>query len=259
METQSTTLKNTGSHHAAIDMTRTKPLRILQVVANPTTSTTTGWPVGFWAAELSHPYYEFCEVGYEITIASPNGGKVEVDALSDPRDPSKWSANDLISMGFLNTPDLVALLENTPKLSTLEYHSYDALVVCGGQSPMFTFRNNTELHEAIRTFYEAEKPVAAFCHGVAALVDATLSDGSYLVTGKTVTGFANVEEDYSDKAAGTRIMPWRLEDALKERGANYVQAGLFKQFAIRDGRLITGQQQYSGRKVAQMVIAALGQ
>jgi hypothetical protein len=84
-------------------------------------------------------------------------------------------------------------------------------------------------------------------------VDATLSAGSYLVAGKTVT------EDYSDKAAGTRIMSWRLEDALRERGANYVQAGLFKQFAVRDGRLITGQQQYSGRKVAQMVIAALGQ
>ena len=109
METQSTTLKNTGSHHAAIDTTRTKPLRILQVVANPTTSTTTGWPVGFWAAELSHPYYEFTEAGYDVTITSPNGGKVEVDALSDPRDPSKWSADDLISMGFLNTPELTAL------------------------------------------------------------------------------------------------------------------------------------------------------
>lgn len=159
-------------------------------------------------------------------------------------------------MGFLNTPELVTLLENTPKLSTLDYNSYDALV---RQSPMFTFRNNRDLHNAIRAFYEAEKPVVAFCHGVAALVDATLSDGSYLVTGKTVTGFANVEEEYSDKAAGTRIMPWRLEDALKERGANYVQAGLFKQFAIRDGRLITGQQQYSGRKVAQLMIATLGQ
>jgi putative intracellular protease/amidase len=259
MEKQSTTLKNTSSHHAVIDTTRSKPLRILQVVANPTTSTTTGWPVGFWAAELSHPYYEFREAGYEVTIASPNGGKVEVDALSDPRDPSKWSADDLISMGFLNTPELVALLENTPKLSTLEYRSYDALVICGGQSPMFTFRDNRDLHEAIRSFYEAEKPVAVFCHGVAALVDATLSDGSYLVTGKTVTGFANVEEDYSDQATGIRVMPWRLEDALKERGANYVQAGLFKPFAIRDGRLITGQQQYSARKVAQLMIAALGQ
>jgi len=259
MANQPTMLKNAGSHHAVIDTTRTKPVRILQVVANPTKSTTTGWPVGFWAAELSHPYYEFTEAGYEVTIASPNGGKVEVDGLSDPRDASKWSADDLISMGFLNTPELVALLENTPKLSTLDYSSYDALVISGGQSPMFTFRDNKDLHDAIRTFYEAEKPVAAFCHGVAALVDATLSDGSYLVTGKTVTGFANVEEDYSDKAAGTKIMPWHLEDALKERGANYVQAGLFKQFAIRDGRLITGQQQYSGRKVAEVIIAALGQ
>jgi putative intracellular protease/amidase len=259
MENQSITLKNTGSHHAVIDTTRTKPLRILQVVANPTTSTTTGWPVGFWAAELSHPYYEFTEAGYEVTIASPDGGKVEVDGLSDPRDPSRWSADDLISMGFLNTPELVALLEETPRLSTLDYGSYDALVISGGQSPMFTFRDNADLHKAIRSFYEAEKPVAAFCHGVAALVDATLSDGSYLVTNKTVTGFANIEEDYSDKAAGTKIMPWRLEDALKERGANYVQAGLFKQFAIRDGRLITGQQQYSGRKVAQIMIAILGQ
>jgi putative intracellular protease/amidase len=172
-------------------------------VANPTTSTTTGWPVGLWAAELTHPYYEFSEAGYEVTIASPDGGKVEVDALSDPRDPSKWSAEDLISMGFLNTPELVALLENTATLSRLDYSSYDALVVCGGQSPMFTFRDNADLHEAIRAFYEAEKPVAVFCHGVAALVETTLSDGSYLVTGKTITGFANVEEDYSDQAAGT--------------------------------------------------------
>jgi putative intracellular protease/amidase len=254
-----TQMKNANQHHAVIDTTRTRPLRILQVVANPSVSTTTGWPVGFWAAELSHPYYEFTEAGYEVTVASPNGGKVMVDALSDPRDASKWSADDLISMGFLNTPELAALLENTPKLADLDYSSYDTLVICGGQSPMFTFRDNKDLHDAIRTFYEAEKPVAAFCHGVAAIVDATLSDGSYLVKGKTVTGFANVEEDYSDKAAGTKIMPWRLEDALRERGANYIQAGLFKQFAIRDGRLITGQQQYSGRKVAELIIAALGQ
>ncbi|GLV55717.1 dihydroxyacetone kinase [Dictyobacter sp. S3.2.2.5] len=252
-------IQNSGSHHSVVDTTHTKPFRILQVVANPSTSTTTGWPVGFWAAELSHPFYEFSEAGYDVTIVSPAGGKVEVDALSDPRDPSKWSSDDLISMGFLSTPDLVELLENTPRLAELDYSSYDALVICGGQSPMFTFRDNEDLHSAIRSFYEAEKPVAAFCHGVAALVDATLSDGSYLVTGKIVTGFANVEEDYSDKAAGVKIMPWRLEDALRERGANYVQAGLFKQFAIRDGRLITGQQQYSGRKVAQLVIAALGQ
>ena len=109
-------MQGASQHHAVVDTTTTKPKRILQVVANPAKSTTTGWPVGFWAAELSHPYYAFTEAGYEVTIASPNGGKVEVDALSDPRDASKWSADDLISMGFLNTPELVALLENTPKL-----------------------------------------------------------------------------------------------------------------------------------------------
>lgn len=234
------------------------PKNILMVVGNPAKSTTLGWPVGFWAAELAHPYYEFSEAGFAVTIASPTGGKVEVDALSDPRDPSKWSIDDILSLGFLTSPLTTPLLENTPKLKSLDWSSYDALVVCGGQSPMFTFRDNADLHDAIRTFYESNRLVAVFCHGVAALVDAKLSNGEYLVKGKTVTGFANVEEEYGDRFVGQKIMPWRLEDTLKERGANYIQGGLFKAFGVRDGNLITGQQQYSARKVAAMVIAALG-
>jgi putative intracellular protease/amidase len=228
------------------------------VVANPTVSTTLGWPVGFWAAELTHPYYELTERGVEVTIASPDGGKVEFDGYSDPRDESKWSVEDLISMGFAHTPELMALLEDTPKLSDLDWDSYDALMIAGGQSPMFTFRDHEELKRAIAHFYEAEKPTAAYCHGTAALVDAKLSDGSYLVAGKTVTGFSNVEEDFGDAALGQAIMPWRVEDVLRERGANYIQGGLFAAFAVRDGRLITGQQQYSSRKVAHAVIEALG-
>jgi putative intracellular protease/amidase len=131
-------------------------------------------------------------------------------------------------------------------------------MVAGGQAPMFSFRDDSDLKRAIAHFYEVERPTAAYCHGTAALVDVKLSDGSYLVAGKTVTGFANVEEDYGDAFVGQRIMPWRVEDALRERGANYVQAGLFKAFVVRDGRLITGQQQYSSRKVAQAVIEAMG-
>lgn len=234
------------------------PKNILMIVGNPATSTTLGWPVGFWAAELAHPYYEFSEAGFNITVASPEGGRVEVDALSDPRDPSKWSIDDILSLGFLTSPLTSPLMENTPKLQELDWSAYDALVICGGQSPMFTFRDNADLHDAIRTFYESNRVVAVFCHGVAALVEAKLSNGEYLVNGKTVTGFANVEEDYGDRFVGEKIMPWRLEDALKERGANYVQGGLFKAFSVRDGNLITGQQQYSGRKVAGMVIEALG-
>jgi putative intracellular protease/amidase len=93
---------------------------------------------------------------------------------------------------------------------------------------------------------------------MAALVDLQLSDGTYLVDGRTVTGFANVEEDFSDAFVGQKMMPYRLEDELKARGANYVQGGLFKAFAVRDGRLITGQQQYSARKVSEMLLETLG-
>ncbi len=246
-----------ASHHVRTDWVQSRPKQVLIVVANLATNQH-GWPVGYWAAELTHPYFELTERGIEVTIASPKGGKVEADNLSDPRDESKWSRDDLISMGFFNTPELMSKLNDTPAIGDLDLDQFDAIMVAGGQAPMFTYRDNKELHHVIRAFYEAEKPVAVYCHGVAALVDLQLSDGSYLVTGKTVTGFSDREEDYSDKAAGVQIMPWRLEPALRDRGANYISAGLFKAFAIRDGRLVTGQQQYSGRKVAEMVIDMLG-
>jgi putative intracellular protease/amidase len=178
--------------------------------------------------------------------------------MADPRDGSGWSAGDLVSMGFIHTPRLMALLEDTPRLADLDLAAFDALLVCGGQSPVFTFPDHTVLQQVIRRFYESEKITAALCHGVSALVDVQLSDGSFLVAGKTVTGFANVEEDYSNAAFGVEVMPWRLEDALRTRGANYVQAGLFKPFAIRDDRLLTGQQQYSGRTVARHLVTMLG-
>jgi putative intracellular protease/amidase len=251
-------LRGADQHHEVVDVTTSKRPEVLMVVSNTTTSTTTGWSVGFWAAELTHPYYEFTRVRYEVTIASPDGGKVGLDALSDPRDESKWSADDLISMGFLHTPELTALLEGTPRLADLDPADFDAIVVCGGNAPMFLFRENEELKRTIAAFYEAEKATAALCHGVSALIDVQLSDGSYLVEGKTVTGFANVEEDYLDRAVGQKVMPYRIEDELRKRGANFVQGGLFRNFAVRDGRLITGQQQYSGPKVAELVIAALG-
>lgn len=247
-----------ADHHMRVDQVSSTPKSVLIVVANPTVSTTLGWPVGFWGAELTHPYFELTQRGVEVTIASPDGGRVEMDSLSDPRDPSKWSADDLITMGFLNTPELVALLEDTPQLSTLDLNKFDAVMVAGGQAPMFGFRDNPSVHDALRHFYEAEKPTCIYCHGTAGLVDLKLSDGTYLVDGKTVTGFANVEEEFSDKSVGQKVMPFRIEDELKARGANYVQGGLFKSFAVRDGRLITGQQQYSARAVAGMLIETLG-
>jgi putative intracellular protease/amidase len=252
------TITDLSDHHEIVDVTRKERPQVLMVVANPATSTTTDRPVGFWAAELTHPYYEFSRARYGVTIASPDGGRVELDALSDPRDETRWSADDLISMGFLSTPELAALLEGTPRLADLEPDRFDAVVVCGGQSPMFTFRGREDLAATILRFHEAEKPTAALCHGTCALLDVKTSDGEPLIAGKTMTGFANVEEDFSDRAVGQRVMPFRIEDEARDLGANFVVGGLFRAFAVRDGNLITGQQQYSGAKVAQLVISSLG-
>lgn len=243
------------------------PKRVALVIANPAVSTTTGWPVGFWWAELTHPYYVFTEKGYEVEIFSPEGGRCEADAMSDPADASGYSATDLISQGFIHTPALRALIDNTKPVSALTVDAFDAIVVAGGQAPMFTFERATALQQKLVEFYEAGKVTAALCHGTAILAFARLSNGEPLVKGRTVTGFANVEEDYADNAVwtygmlprGTHVMPWRIEDRLKALGANYVQAGLWRSFAVRDGHLITGQQNFSGEETARLVVAALGE
>lgn len=244
-----------------------KPKRIAIIISNPAVSTTTGWPVGFWWSELAHPYSVFTEKGYQVEVFSPDGGKCEADAMSDPRDPSGFSETDLISMGFLSTPKLAALVANTKSVSALRSTEFDAIVVAGGQAPMFTFDKAEGLQKKFAEFYESGKVAAALCHGVAILKYAKMSSGDYLAAGKTVTGFANVEEDFADNAVwqmgalsrDKHIMPWRIEDALKAIGANYIQAGLWRGFAVRDGNLITGQQNFSGAETAAVVAEALGE
>ena len=131
---------------------------------------------------------------------------------------------------------------------------------------MFTFESAHDLHAKFVEFYEAGKIAAALCHGVAILRHARLSNGQPLAKGKTVTGFANVEEDFADNAVwemkllsrDKHVMPWRIEDEMKRLGANYVQAGPWRSFAVRDGNLITGQQNFSGKETAEVLVRTLG-
>ena len=245
---------------AAIDsMNPDHPKRVLMVAANPAVSPTTGWPIGVWAAELTHPYWEFVEHGYQVTIASPNGGDLVIDSYSDPRDASGYSADDLISWGFLTSPSHAALLQNTPSLGDVDPTTYDVLFVAGGQSPMVTMINDERLHKFIADFYAAGKIVAIVCHGTCNLLKTRLANGKLLVEGKTWTGFANSEEQFADSFVGKRIQPfWIEEEARKLPATNFVVNGRFKAYAVRDGRLITGQQQYSGAAAAKLVIEALG-
>ncbi len=204
---------------------------VLMIVANPAISTTLGIPVGFWASELIHPYDVFTNAGLSVTIASPSGGKVEFDSLSDPRDASGYSSGDTLSLNYINQPDFMQLLENTPAIASLNPADFDAIVVCGGQSPMFTFRQNAALAELFMQFYRAEKPSAALCHGTCLLLETKLADGSPLIQGKTITGFANSEEDYADHIVGQKIMPFRIEDEAKKLGAHFVAKDAFSPHA----------------------------
>jgi putative intracellular protease/amidase len=236
------------------------------VISNPAVSTTTGWPVGFWWAELTHPYFAFTQAGWEVDIHSLQGGKCQADAMSDPEDESQWQAEDVISRGYKHDPEFVKLVENTKPIDDLTVDCYDVMVVAGGQGPMFTFDKAENLQRKFSEFYESGKVTAALCHGTAILRYAKLAGGEPLVRGKTVTGFANVEEDFADQAVwdagaldrGKHLMPWRIEDELMTLGANYIQAGLWKGFAIRDGNLVTGQQNFSGAEVAQVILEAVG-
>jgi putative intracellular protease/amidase len=235
------------------------PKRVLLVASNPTVSERTGWPVGFWWSELTHPYWELSQHGYKIDVASPDGGPLEGDSWSDPRDKSGYSADDLISLGFINSPQHVNLIEDSKPLSEVEFGDYDAAVFVGGQAPMFTFFNDERVHGLVTSFYEAGKVTAVICHATCALLKTRLSEGRLLVEGKTWTGFANSEERYADEFVNQRIQPFWIEDEAKHLdNTNFIVAGRFKPHAVRDGNLITGQQQYSAAAAARLIVEALG-
>ncbi|HKV39864.1 MAG TPA: type 1 glutamine amidotransferase domain-containing protein [Blastocatellia bacterium] len=235
------------------------PKRIAIMASNPAVSSQTGWPIGFWWAELVHPYWEFVQRGYQVDIYSPAGGGLEGDTWSDPRDASKYSAEDFLTLGFISSPDHYDLVKNSKPLAGLKIDNYDGILFIGGQGPMYTFYTDERIHELAAGFYQAGKITAVICHATCILLKTKLTGGKLLVEGKTWTGFANSEEAYADNFVGQRIQPfWIEEEARKLTNTNFVVSGRFRSHAVRDGNLVTGQQQYSGAEAARLVIEALG-
>jgi putative intracellular protease/amidase len=229
------------------------------VVANPATSPVTGWPVGFWWSELSHPWWTFLEAGYDVEVRSPEGGAVEADAFSDPEHESGYSAHDVLSLGFKRSARHASLLADTRPLDDARPDAYDAVFLVGGQSPMVTFRGNPKVESLVTSFYEANKVTALVCHATSVLLDAKLGSGQLLVKRKTWTGFADEEERMAEGAVGQPLQPFWIErEARKRADSRFIAHGPFVEHAVRDGHLITGQQQRSGAAAARLVIEALG-
>lgn len=234
--------------------------KILMVAGSPAVSAQTGWPIGFWAAELTHPLFAFKEAGYEVTLASTAGGKLEMDGYSNPTDASGYSAHDVISLGYMQQQWFNDMLANTHSITEVNPADYAAIFLVGGQSPMYTFKGNVELQQLFTAFYEAGKPAAAVCHSTTLLLEAKLSNGDLLVKGKTWTGFANAEEQFADSFVGMKIQPyWIEEEARKLPDTDFRVQPAFTPYAIADGNLVTGQQQNSGAAAAELVLELLAQ
>ncbi len=232
--------------------------KILMVASSPAVSGQTGWPIGFWAAELTHPLRVFQEAGYEVELVSTEGGRLMMDSYSDPTDASGYSAHDVISLGYMQLPWFNAMLANTRPLAEVNPNDYAAIFLVGGQGPMYTFRGNADLQKLFAQFYEAGKPSAAVCHSTTLLLEARQRGGELIVAGKTWTGFANAEEDFADNAVGAKIQPYRIEDeARKLPDTTFKVAAPFSSYAIADGNLITGQQQNSGAAAAELLVEML--
>jgi putative intracellular protease/amidase len=218
--------------------------KILFVLSSHEKLGDTGKETGFYLSEAAHPW-KVLKGDYQIDFVSPKGGKVPVDGF-DLEDP--------VNKKFWENPQIQKALNNTMKPSDVDPAEYVAIHYVGGHGTMWDFPQNEALAEIAAGIYQNLGVVSAVCHGPAGLLYIKLSDGSYLIDGKKVAGFSNAEE----KAAGlTEVVPFLLEDKLKERGANYSEGEKFTEHVVRDGRLVTGQNPQSATKMAEIVLELL--
>lgn len=210
----------------------------------------TGQKTGFWLEEFTDPYYKFIDSGYEVTIASPRGGKPPVDPKSTQKENQSES-----TQRFERDKSAQAKLENTLVLSQVSANDYDTLFLPGGHGPMWDLSSDENMKKIVEDFYSDKKIVSAVCHGPAGLLQATDRNGNSILKGKKITGFTNNEES----AVGlTKAVPFSLENRMKELGGKFEKGQDFKPFVISDGQLITGQNPKSALPAAEKVIEILG-
>ncbi len=224
---------------------------ILLVLTNHGQMGATDTPTGFFLSEAAHPYEVFEAAGYSVRLASPRGGVAPLDPksrdLDDPANAAFWKiygARDGDRDG----------VKNTLALDQVDPADYSAIFFAGGHGTMWDFADSKDVQSVTSKIYEQGGVVGAVCHGPAALVKVTLSNGKPLVAGRKVAPFTNAEED----AVGlTSTVPFLLQTELEKAGATVMPAADFQENAIRDGRLVTGQNPASARKTAELVIEAL--
>lgn len=226
------------------------PLKIVIIATNIGFYADGALKTGLWLSELTHLYHAAHEKRYEITIASPNGGNIPVDPES-----LKFFTLDKVSKQYWNDPAFKDLLKNSKSLTEVSGRDFDLVYLAGGHGTMYDFPDNAGMQNLISRHYENGKMVAAICHGVGGLLNVKLSNGDFLIKGKTITGFNWFEESLAGRK---KKVPFNLEAALKERGSHYRKVLIpMTSKVVVDGNLITGQNPFSSKEMAEVVIREL--
>ena len=224
-------------------------MKILMVLTSHDDLGDTGNKTGFWLEEFAAPYYVFRDAGAEITLASPKGGQPPLDPTSDADD-----AQTDATRRFKADDAGQAALANTVALSDVAAEDFDAIFYPGGHGPLWDLAEDSHSKALIEGFAARGRPVGAVCHAPAVFRHTKGADGTPLVSGKTVTGFTNTEEE----AVGlTGIVPFLVEDMLRANGADYQKGDDWGSFVVVDGTLVTGQNPASSEEAAHKLLALL--
>jgi putative intracellular protease/amidase len=220
--------------------------KVLMIATSHSKLGNTNEQTGVWLEELAAPYYTFTDAGAIVTIASPKGGIVPLDPKSEL---AEWQTE--FTKRFMADDEAVYSLQNAQVLATVNADDFDLLFFPGGHGPMWDLGYNADAAKIIRAFNADEKPIGLVCHGVVALLGAIDASGKSIAAGKRLTSFSNREE----AAVGlTDVVPFLLEESLKNEGAIYRKGTDFESFIIEDGNLVTGQNPASSLAAAQKAI-----
>ncbi|MEX6501316.1 type 1 glutamine amidotransferase domain-containing protein [Pseudomonas zhanjiangensis] len=224
-------------------------MKILLVLTSHDQLGDTGSRTGFWLEEFAAPYYLLKDAGAHITLASPKGGQPPIDPKSEAPD-----AQTPATERFKADIEAREALANTLVLSQLDARDFDALFYPGGHGPLWDLAEDPVSIALIGAFLQAGKPVAAVCHAPAVLRHVKRPDGKPLVCDRRVTGFSNSEEAAVQL---TEVVPFRVEDMLKENGGHYTRAPDWQAHVAIDGLLITGQNPASSEATAEALLKAV--
>ena len=210
---------------------------------------TTGEKTGFWIEEFASPYYLLKDEGLKVTLASPKGGQPPIDPKSNEADFQTPA-----TVRYFKDEDTQNIVANTIKLDTINQADYDAVFYPGGHGPLWDLSEDKNSIALIEDFYNNNKPVAAVCHAPGIFRHTKNTEGQPLVKGKNVTGFTNTEEDAVQLTA---IVPFLVEEMLKNNGGIYTKKADWNPHAVQDGLLITGQNPASSKLVAELLLNEL--